>query len=242
MPRRLHRNSPLLSRTSRRRFLQGSAAALAGVGLSNCGRTIGGEAETAPAEADGAVAAGQASGELRIYTWADYTDDELAKQFTEATGIDVKIDVYDSNETMLAKLQAGGGDSYSLIYPSDYMVTEMIGLGMLTELDKSRLVGLDKMREKWESPVYDSENSHSIPFSWGTTGLLYNSEVLTTPPTDWDYLWDNRDILARKMTMLDDVRETMGAVLSSLGYSYNATDPAEIEAAYEKLLDLKPSL
>ena len=161
------------------------------MGLSNCGRTVGGEAETAPAEADGAVA-DKASGELRIYTWADYTDDELAKQFTEATGIDVKIDVYDSNETMLAKLQAGGGDSYSLIYPSDYMVTEMIGLGMLTELDKSRLVGLDKMREKWASPVYDSENSHSIPFSWGTTGLLYNSEVLTTPLTVWEYLWDNR--------------------------------------------------
>ncbi|MEM8612033.1 MAG: spermidine/putrescine ABC transporter substrate-binding protein [Cyanobacteria bacterium P01_H01_bin.105] len=239
MPRRISRNSSLLSRTSRRRFLQGSAAALAGVGLANCQRTIG-EAETAPAEPSQDAA--QASGTLHIYTWADYTDDELAAQFTEATGIDVKIDVYDSNETMLAKMQAGGGANYSLIYPSDYMVTEMIGLEMLTELDKSRLVGLDKLREKWKSPVYDPDNTHSIPFSWGTTGLLYNAEVLTTPPTDWDYLWDNREVLSRKMTLLDDVRETMGAVLSSLGYSYNATEPAELEAAYQKLLDLKPDL
>ncbi len=238
MPRRLSHSS-LFSNTSRRRFLQGSAAALAGVGLSNCRRTIG-EAETAPAVKP--ANSSSASGTLHIYTWADYTDDELAKQFTEATGIDVKIDVYDSNETMLAKMQAGGGADYSLLYPSDYMVTEMISLGMLTPLDKSRLVGLDKIREKWKSPVYDPDNTHSVPYSWGTTGLLYNSEVLTTEPTDWNYLWDNREVLSRKMTMLDDVRETMGAVLSSLGYSYNATDPAQLEEAYQKLLDLKPSL
>ena len=241
MPRRPSRNIFLPSHTSRRRFLQGSAAALAGVGLSNCRRTIG-ETETTTPAATTASDSSEASGTLQIYTWADYTDDDLAAQFTEATGIDVKIDVYDSNETMLAKMQAGGGASYSILYPSDYMVTEMIDLGMLTELDKSRLVGLDKMREKWKSPVYDPDNAHSIPYSWGTTGLLYNSEVLTTEPTDWDYLWDNREALSRKMTLLDDVRETMGAVLSSLGYSYNATDPAQLEEAYQKLLDLKPSL
>lgn len=237
MPRRLSRNS----RTSRRHFLQGSAAALAVVGLSNCGQRTIGEAEPAPADGSSDTST-EASGVLHIYTWADYTDDELAAQFTEATGIDVKIDVYDSNETMLAKMQAGGGANYSLIYPSDYMVTEMIGLEMLTELDKSRIVGIDKIREKWKSPVYDPDNTYSIPYSWGTTGLLYNSEVLTTAPTDWNYLWDNREVLSRKMTMLDDVRETMGAVLSSLGYSYNATDPAELEEAYQRLLDLKPDL
>lgn len=241
MPRRLSRNSSLLSRTSRRRFLQGSAAVVAGVGLSNCRRTIG-DVEEAPEETSASSSAPAGDGVLHIYTWADYTDDVLAKQFTEATGIDVKIDVYDSNETMLAKMQAGGGADYSLIYPSDYMVTQMIEFGMLTALDKSRLVGLDKILEKWQSPVYDPDNTHSVPFSWGTTGLLYNSEVLTTPPEDWNYLWENREILSRKITMLDDVRETLGAVLSSLGYSYNATDPAELEEAYQKLLDLKPAL
>ncbi|MEA5462118.1 ABC transporter substrate-binding protein [Leptothoe sp. PORK10 BA2] len=239
MPPRLSRNSSLLTNTSRRRFLQGSAAVLAGVSLSNCRRTIG-EAETTPTSDPKAAA--PASGVLHIYTWADYTDDELAAQFTEATGIEVKIDVYDSNETMLAKMQAGGGANYSLIYPSDYMVREMIGLDLLTTLDKSRLVGFDKISEKWQDPVYDPDSAHSVAYSWGTTGLLYNSEVLTTAPTDWDYLWDNRDILSRKMTLLDDVRETMGAVLSSLGYSYNATDPAELEEAYQRLLELKPSL
>lgn len=239
MPRRLSRNASLLPFGSRRRFLQGSVAALAGVGLSNCRRTVGPAGDQA-ASSDGATA--DAGGTLTIYTWADYTDDELVRQFTEATGIEVRVDIYDSNETMLAKMQAGGGADYSLIYPSDYMVSEMIDLGMLTTLDKGRITGLDKMLEKWASPVYDPDNSHSVPYSWGTTGLLYNSEVLTTAPTDWSYLWDQKDVLSRKMTMLDDVRETMGAVLSSLGYSYNATDPAEIEAAYERLLELKPAL
>lgn len=239
MSRQLSRYSSLRSHTSRRRFLQGSAAVLAGVGLSNCRRTIG-DVNNAPDEE--AASASKGSGVLHIYTWADYTDDELARQFTEATGIDVKIDVYESNETMLAKMQAGGGADYSLIYPSDYMVTQMIEFGMLTELDKSRLVGMDKLREKWQSPSYDPDSAHSVAFSWGTTGLLYNSEVLTTAPTDWNYLWENQDVLSRKVTMLDDVRETMGAVLSSLGYSYNATDPAELEEAYQKLLELKPTL
>lgn len=152
MSRQLFRNSSLRSRTSRRRFLQGSAAMVAGVGLSNCRRTIGDTEEIAEDTA-ASSAAPAGDGVLHIYTWADYTDDELAKQFTEATGIDVKIDVYDSNETMLAKMQAGGGADYSLIYPSDYMVAQMIEFGMLTELDKSRLVGVDKILDKWQSPA-----------------------------------------------------------------------------------------
>jgi spermidine/putrescine transport system substrate-binding protein len=224
--------------STRRRFLQGSAAAVAGITLSNCRQGISDvQEEEAPAATDGGD-----DKTLHIYTWADYTNDELAAQFTEKTGIDVVIDIYDSNETMLAKMQAGGGDAYSLIYPSDYMVQQMIELGMLTELDSARISGMENILDKWQDPVYDSKNVHSVPFSWGTTGLLYNKEAVSGTPEDWDYLWDNQSALARQMTLLDDVRETMGAVLKSLGYSYNSTDPAEIEAAYERLLEIKPAL
>jgi len=228
---------------TRRRFLQGSAAAIAGVTLANCRQNIAqqaapeAEAETAP---EGGGNGG--SGVLHVYTWADYTNDEMVNAFTEKTGIEVIVDIYDSNETMLAKMQAGGGDAYSIIYPSDYMVQQMIELNMLTKLDQARISGLDNIFDKWQDPVYDPGNTFSVPFAWGTTGLLYNTEVISDNPEDWDYLWDNSSALSKRMTLLDDVRETMGMVLKSLGYSYNSTDPAEIEEAYERLVEIKPDL
>lgn len=228
---------------TRRRFLQGSAAAIAGVTLANCRQNLAvqpepEEAAAAPIEGGG----GEGSGVLHVYTWADYTNDEMVQAFTDKTGIEVIVDIYDSNETMLAKMQAGGGGAYSIIYPSDYMVQQMIELGMLTKLDKSRISGLDNIFDKWQDPVYDSDNSFSVPFAWGTTGLLYNTEVISGNPEDWDYLWENSSELSRRMTLLDDVRETMGMVLKSLGYSYNSTDPAEIEEAYNRLVEIKPDL
>lgn len=228
---------------TRRRFLQGSAAAIAGVTLANCRQNIAVQSETeeavaAPAEGTG----GEGSGVLHVYTWADYTNDEMVQAFTDKTGIEVIVDIYDSNETMLAKMQAGGGEAYSIIYPSDYMVQQMIELGMLTKLDKARIMGMDNIFDKWQDPVYDSSNTFSVPFAWGTTGLLYNTEIISDSPEDWDYLWENASELSRRMTLLDDVRETMGMVLKSLGYSYNSTDPAEIEEAYNKLVELKPNL
>jgi spermidine/putrescine transport system substrate-binding protein len=223
--------------------LQGSAAAIAGVTLANCRQNIAVQSDTeeavaAPAEGTG----GEGSGVLHVYTWADYTNDEMVQAFTDKTGIEVIVDIYDSNETMLAKMQAGGGEAYSIIYPSDYMVQQMIELGMLTKLDKARIMGMDNIFDKWQDPVYDSSNTFSVPFAWGTTGLLYNTEIISDSPEDWDYLWENASALSRRMTLLDDVRETMGMVLKSLGYSYNSTDPAEIEEAYNKLVELKPDL
>ena len=152
------------------------------------------------------------------------------------------VDIYDSNETMLAKMQAGGGNAYSIIYPSDYMVQQMIELNMLTEIDKGRVQGLENIFDKWQDPVYDPGNRFSLPFAWGTTGLVYNRETLSPPPEDWAYLWENQGNLERRITLLNDVRETLGAVLKSLGYSYNSTSPEEIEAAYTRLAELKPAI
>ena len=227
---------------TRRRFLQGSAAAIAGVTLANCRQNIADVQSEGEAATPTASGGGGEGGPLHVYTWADYTNDELITAFTEKTGIEVIVDIYDSNEVMLAKMQAGGGDAYSIIYPSDYMVQEMIGLGMLTQLDKDRIEGIDNIFDKWQDPVYDTGNAFSIPFAWGTTGLLYNREAISNAPTDWDYLWDNQSNLSRRITLLDDVRETLGAVLKSLGYSYNSTDPGEIEEAYNKLLELRPAI
>ncbi|MGF1497156.1 MAG: spermidine/putrescine ABC transporter substrate-binding protein [Elainellaceae cyanobacterium] len=239
---RLHLGrSPRRFTPTRRRFLQASAAALSGIALSNCRSQL---ADVQPSQGGGEdnVAAAPDAGTLHIYTWADYTNDELTNLFTERTGYQVVVDIYESNEVMLARMQAGGGSAYSILYPSDYMVQQMVELGLLMPLDRSQLQGLDQMYSKWQSPVYDPDNKHSVPYSWGTTGLLYNKAVLEPAPADWDYLWEETDQIANRITLLDDVRETMGAVLRSLGYSYNSTDPAEIEAAYQRLVELKPAI
>jgi spermidine/putrescine transport system substrate-binding protein len=225
---------------TRRQFLQFSAAAFSTVALSNCARNSIGQATNQTATSAPATS-GEAN-KLYLYTWADYSNNEVYQRFQEQTGIEVIADVYDSNETMLAKLQAGGGSQYSIVYPSDYTVQQMVADKLLLPLDKARLEGIDSLMERWQNPTYDAQNAHSIPFHWGTTGFVFNTKVLEQKPTDWNFLWENQEKLAGKITLLDDVRETMGAALKSLGYSYNATDPAQIEAAYQKLKELKPTV
>jgi spermidine/putrescine transport system substrate-binding protein len=240
---RLLSRSSQISLATRRRFLQASAAAVSGIVLSNCARNLSSnsasESSPSPSGASGTASNNKT---LNIYTWAGYTDDELLKSFKDATGIQVVVDTYDSNETMLAKMQSGGGKQYSIIYPSDYMVKEMLDADMLTSLDKSRLKGIDQLMAKWQDPVYDPENTHSVPAVWGTTGLIYDPEKTGGDIDGWDYVWDNADQLGRQLTMINDVREVMGATLKYLGYSYNSTKQAEIEEAYEKLLEIKPTI
>lgn len=227
---------------SRRRFLQVAAAATSGVMLSNCARALLNNA-SGGTESDGQTRqAGSGDQTLRIYTWANYTDDQLLSNFKDRTGIQVIADTYDSNETMLAKVQAGGGKDYSIIYPSDYMVDQMSGQGLLSLLDRSKLDGIDQLMDKWQNPAYDKNNAHSIPAVWGTTGLIFNPDVIQAEVKGWDYIWDNTEDLTRQITLISDVREVLGATLQYLGYSINSTDPDQIKEAYEKLLEIKPAI
>lgn len=219
---------------SRRQFLKTSAAGLSGLTLSSCGWTL------AKVQTDRAIAS--ASNELHVYTWANYIDKELVEAFTRKTGIKVIFDIYDSNETMLASFQAGKAKVYSVIYPSDYKVAQMQSLGYLTELDHARLEGIHNLEPRFQQLVHDPGNRYSIPICWGTTGLIYNSEKISNVPTDWSYLWQNKDKLVRRFTMMSDVREVFGATLKSLGYSYNSKNPDEIKKAYDRLMELKPAI
>ena len=221
-------------RASRRRFLKTAAAGLSGFAMSSCGWTL------AKVQTDRAIAT--SSDELHIYTWANYIDQELIDTFRAKTGIKVTFDVFDSNETMLATFQAGKAGIYSIIYPSDYKVTQMIKLGYLSELDHYRLESLRNLLPRFQKTVHDPGNRYSVPMSWGTTGLLYNSEKITNAPTDWSYLWQNKEKLNRRMTLMNDVREVMGATLRSLDYSYNSNNPDELKKAYDRLQELKPAI
>jgi spermidine/putrescine transport system substrate-binding protein len=206
--------------------------------LSGCGWTL---AQVRP-QASGKGSSKGSSKQLYIYTWAGYTDQDLLDRFAKETGIKAVADVFDSNEAMIARLQAGGGGSYSIIYPSDYTVERLVELGILRELDLSRITGLNRLSPRFLNPQYDPKNLHSVPLSWGTTGLIYNSEKLQSAPDDWSYLWENQQQLSKRMTLLNDVREVMGATLKMLGYSYNSKDAKQIKQAYEKLAELKPNL
>jgi spermidine/putrescine transport system substrate-binding protein len=219
--------------TNRRQFLKGIAA-LSSLPLAGCGWRL--------AEVRANSTTSEQRDQLYIYTWTQYTDKQLLQTFSTQTGMKVLADLYDSNDVMLAKLQAGGGSSYSIIYPSDYMVQKMVDKDLLTEINHDRLIGLENLFPRFVNPSYDPNNRYSIPFNWGTTGLLYNSEKIKDAPEDWEYLWQNQDKLNKQMTLLNDVREVMGATLRMLGYSYNSQNEQEIQQAYNKLKVLKSAI
>ncbi len=219
---------------SRRRFLQSAAASAFGVGLSSCGWRLG--------KVQSNEGVPTSTNDLYIYTWDGYFDKELLESFREKTGIKVTAQIFGSNEEMLANFQAGKGAVYSLVYPSIAYVAKMSRLKLLTELDHSRLEGLDRLFPRFRHSPYDPDNRYSVPFTWGTTGIIYNTEKLSVAPTDWSYLWQHRDKLMRRMTLLADQREVIGAVLQWLGYSCNTNNPKQIKQAYEKLVELKPAI
>ncbi len=219
--------------TTRRRFLTLSAAALSGFSLSNCGWRL------AKVNSNSRQTV---SNELYIFTSGSYTDESLLKRFTDETGIKITADVFESNEEMLARYQAGGGQNYSVLYPSDYMVTKMVELGLLMELDHALLPGIDDVMERFQNPPYDPNNRHSAPLSWGTTGLIYNSKKLKEAPKNWDFLWKNQKELKGKISLLNDPREVFGAVLRMEGFSLNSNKEEEVQKAYEKLKELKPTI
>jgi spermidine/putrescine transport system substrate-binding protein len=218
---------------TRRKILTGLAA-ISGLSLTSCGWKLGNIRVTANTINRDS---------LYLYSWTQYTDDkELIKTFVVQTGIKLSADLYDSNETMLAKIKAGGGANYSVIYPSDYAVKEMLEADLLAEINHQKLVGIDNLSPQFQDPPYDPKNRYSIPFTWGTTGFIYNSETLKNPPEDWEYIWQNRDKLNKRMTLMNDTREVLGATLKMLGYSYNTTDESQIKAAYNKLKEIKDSI
>lgn len=218
---------------------------MAGYGLASCGFRVGQSGQSiqsaSPQSSSPAIDPAAAK-RLHIYSWANYIDEGMRKTFEERTGIEVIVDIMESNEVMLAKLQAGGGNTYSVIYPSNYMVKELVSKKMLQVLDHSRLSAIKDLFPLHQNPAYDPNNRHSIPATWGTTGFAYRKSLLPNPPQNWADLWSRRADFDRRLTLLSDARESIGGALKSLGYSYNSRDTNQIEQAYQKLVELKPAL
>jgi spermidine/putrescine transport system substrate-binding protein len=176
---------------------------------------------------------------LHIYTWADYISPDLVEKFEEQHQCRVVLDTFDSNEAMFAKLKAGAA-GYDVIFPTTYMVQVMTAEGMLTPLDAANLPNLKHVDPTILARIGNAEMKHSVPYTVGYAIAAYRKDKLPTAPTSWAAF--AQPTLAGRMTLLDDMRETIGAALKSLGYSINTRDDKELAEARDVLLTWKKNI
>ena len=178
----------------------------------------------------------QLADEIFLYTWVEYIDPAIMEQFEEECGVQVTETNFDSNETLLATLQAGGAD-YDIVVPSDYMVQIMVDEGMLMELDWNVITNIQHMDPLNVNQYFDPEQKYVVPYFWGTSGFAVDTNVVTDVVPSWSMMFDPDSPYCGQISMLDDQRETLGAALMYLGYSINDTDPAHLEEAKNLLID-----
>ena len=178
----------------------------------------------------------QLADEIFLYNWSEYIDPDIMDQFEAECGVKVVETNFDSNETLLATLQAGGAD-YDIIVPSDYMVTTLIDEGMVMELDYSVITNIANMDSINVNQYFDPEQKYTVPWFWGTSGFAVDTNVVTDVSNSWSMMFDPDSPYCGQMSMLDDQRETIGAALMYLGYSINDIDPAHLEEAKNLLIE-----
>ncbi len=177
---------------------------------------------------------------LQLYTWTDYIDPSIVKDFEKATGIKVRITYYESNEEMQAKLQAGGVSQFDLVVPSDFIVPVLINLKLLQPLDKGKIPNLKNLDPKFANPPFDPGNRYTVGYLWGTVGLMYRTDIFKTPPASWNVLFEPGQQKG-PFTLMDSPREMLGIGLRYLGRSVNTTDPAQVKRVIEVMLRAKQS-
>ena len=226
---------------SRRSFVFSLAALCAAPGLfSGCRTTERSQAQ---------------KNQLNIYSWADYLHPDAIPEFEKRTGVRVVYDTFASNESLLAKLQAGASD-YDIVVPTGYMLRQLVRMQLLALIDHDRLRNIGNIMERFRDPAYDHNLAHSVPYTWGTTGIAYNAQALrevmaaglqdtvmayitgNRTPADWGVFWDER--LSQRMTLLDYARETIGLALKRRGYSFNTSDQSKLRLALNDLKEQKP--
>lgn len=180
------------------------------------------------------------NGTIYFYNSGDYIDEDLLYEFQRETGIKVNYSTYDTNEIMYQKLKSSPG-SYDLVIPSDYMIEKMISENMVEKIDFNNIPNYKYIDEKYKNLAYDPTNEYSVPYMWGTIGIIYNPDIVTDPVNSWDILWDTK-YNNKQLIMFDSMRDTIAIGLKKLGYSINSTNPNEIAAATEELIKQKKTM
>jgi spermidine/putrescine transport system substrate-binding protein len=177
---------------------------------------------------------------LTIYNWGDYIDPELIAAFEKENGIKVIYQTFDSNEAMMTKI-GQGGTTFDVAMPSEYAISKMKDDRLLLPLDHAKLPNLKYIDPRFMDLSFDKGNRYSIPYFWGTVGIVFNPELVNGKTfMSWDDLWDKD--LRNQILLLDGAREVIGMGLNSLGYSLNDTNEAHLQEAKSKLSKLTPNV
>ena len=184
-----------------------------------------------------AACGGKSGVTLNVLNWGDYIDTDLLRQFEKETGITVKYTTMTSNEEMLVKLSSPDC-IYDVCFPSEYIIEKLMAQELLYPINKENIPNLVNIDERFLDLSFDPGNVYSIPYMWGTVGILYNTTMVSDPVDSWKILWDEK--YDGQILMYDSVRDTIGITLVMLGYDINTRNADEVAAAEAALIEQKP--
>jgi spermidine/putrescine transport system substrate-binding protein len=177
-----------------------------------------------------------AEGVVNVFNWEDYINDEVIQMFEEETGIKVNYMRFTLNEDMMVQVRTSPG-AFDVVFPSDYAIERMIAEGLLQPIDFTQVPHAENTLEWLQNPDYDPENLYSVPYMWGTVGILYDTTRVEEPIDSWSVLFDEK--YKGEVFMMDSPRDALGVALKHLGYSMNSKNPLEIQAAANLLIEQK---
>ena len=172
--------------------------------------------------------------EINFYNYGENIDDETVKEFEQKYNIKVNIETFDDMEAMYSKIKSGAG-KYDVVLVSDALMPRMIDQKLIQEINKDNIPNISQMDEEYLDLEIDPGNKYSVPYMFGTVGLIYNKDVVKEEVNSWDILWDEK--YKDRIFMFDTYRDTIGIALKKLGYSLNSTNQKEIDEAKELLLE-----
>lgn len=175
---------------------------------------------------------------LNLYIWSEYIDPEIVKAFEKKFDCKVTIDLYEDNESMMAKLAGGGSSLYDIIVPSDYAIQILVKRGLIQPINKANIPNLTNIDDKFISPPFDPGNAYTAPYQWGTVGIFMRKKQGVETDQSWGLVYDAAK-QPGKFILIDSMREGIGGALKYLGYGLNETSPAALKKARDLLLDAK---
>lgn len=181
----------------------------------------------------------EAKRSLYVYNWGDYIDESVIGDFEKEYGIKVIYETFATNEDMYVKIKQGG-TKYDVAIPSDYMIEKMAKENLLEPIDQAKITNLSDISPEFMNLPFDKGNQYSVPYMWGTVGIIYNKTMVSDPVDSWDILWNEK--YKGQIIMLDSQRDALAVSLKKLGYSLNTREDSELEAAKQALIDQKALL